>query len=151
MKDETGDRRYWVLELQNINRDKLNQTVKAVDFWGYAMHLAFTEKVDYRLTSEERADIEAVNAPHRIMTNEEQALEDVYDWADEQRTNLQTPTEIAQELQNYGCKQAKNTTVGRILTRWADQGKHGLTRAHKHGYGSKWFYAMPAVTIDTSY
>lgn len=151
LKDETGDRRYWVLELQNIDREKLNKTVRAVDFWGYAMHLAFTEKVDYRLTREERADIEAVNAPHRIITNEEQALEDVYDWADEQRTNLQTPTEIAQELQNHGCKQAKNVTIGRILNTWADQGKHGLRRTHKSGYGSKWFYAMPAVTTDTSY
>lgn len=151
LKDETGDRRYWVLELQNIDREKLNKTVKAVDFWGYAMHLAFTEKIDYRLTCKERADIEAVNAPHRIVTNEEQALEDVYDWADEQRTNLQTATEIAQELQNHGCKQAKNVTIGRILNTWADQGKHGLTRTHKHGYGSKWFYAMPAVVTDTSY
>ena len=49
-------------------------------------------------------------------------------WADEQRTNLQTATEIAQELQNYGCRQAKNTTVGRILTQWAEQGKHGIKK-----------------------
>jgi predicted P-loop ATPase len=147
LKDETGDRRYWVIELQDIDRAKLNKTVKAIDFWGYAMHLAYEEGYDYRLTSEERADIEGTNAAHRIVTNEEQALEDVYNWDSPRRNNLKTSTEIANQLQNYGCRQAKNTTVGRILSKWVKKGKHDLTKQMKHGQGSKWFYAMPS-TVD---
>ena len=111
LKDDTN-RRYWVIELDNIDIVKLNsvsfENVWAEAYESYRLHGQYS----FRLTPEERAAMEKENKNYRVESEEERLLMDLFDWEQpREEWKEYTATQIA-EMIGHNVSVVK---VGKIL------------------------------------
>ena len=79
LKDETGSRRYWVIPVSMIDRNK----VEAIDknkFWGAVYHLYKLGEVTDWLDKEETAELERLNRTFNYKDDVAITLDDKLDW-----------------------------------------------------------------------
>lgn len=79
LKDETGSRRYWVIPVSRIDRNK----VEAIDknkFWGAVYHLYKSGEVTDWLDKEETAELERLNRTFNYKDDVAITLDDKLDW-----------------------------------------------------------------------
>lgn len=79
LKDETGSRRYWVIPVSVIDRNK----VEAIDknkFWGAVYHLYKSGEVTDWLDKEETAELERLNRTFNYKDDVAITLDDKLDW-----------------------------------------------------------------------
>lgn len=79
LKDETGSRRYWVIPVSVIDRNK----VEAIDknkFWGAVYHLYKLGEVTDWLDKEETAELERLNRTFNYKDDVAITLDDKLDW-----------------------------------------------------------------------
>lgn len=79
LKDETGSRRYWVIPVSMIDRNK----VEAIDknkFWGAVYHLYKSGEVTDWLDKEETAELERLNRTFNYKDDVAITLDDKLDW-----------------------------------------------------------------------
>lgn len=79
LKDETGSRRYWVIPVSMIDRNK----VEAIDknkFWGAVYHLYKSGEVTDWLDKEETAELERLNRTFNYKDDVAITLDEKLDW-----------------------------------------------------------------------
>ncbi len=110
LKDNTGERRYWVIPLLGIH---IPGEFDVCQLWGQVMHLAYDKKERHWLNNDEIAQLNKGNEPFKRLSDEEQALWDLLDWNAAPYTwTRRTPTEVSHEI-GYGGK--KPRLVGRAI------------------------------------
>lgn len=142
LADKTGNRRYWVLDLESID---LDTPIDVNLLWGAVMALWKSGKVNYGLTLEEINQLSKINAHYERVTDMEQVLIDSLDWgADEKMWRWLTPTALC-ELVNVDIKQARK--MGRALTALANNNDYSGIR--KRRTNQLRLYYLPPVSLST--
>ena len=98
LKDETGDRRYWVIPCTDI----VNEVVKKIDIdqlWGEVMHLWRDENMEHYLTREDLKELNNSNKDFRSKGKTQIAIETAFDWeAPDTLWSFKKSVDIAQYL-----------------------------------------------------
>lgn len=79
LKDETGSRRYWVIPVSRIDRDKV-ASVDKNKFWGAVYHLYKQGEVTEWLNQEETTELERLNRTFNYKDDVAITLDDKLDW-----------------------------------------------------------------------
>lgn len=79
--DPTGSRRFWTLPVDEIDLDKLND-FDAVQLWRQVKIMCADCPNDFRLTKEERRQLEARNCQHEKPLKSQEEIEDIFDDAE---------------------------------------------------------------------
>jgi Predicted P-loop ATPase and inactivated derivatives len=140
LKDETGERRYWVIPLLEI---QLDESLDIDQLWGEIAHLALDGKVPYWLSSEEIEEVNKMNEEYRVTTKEEQVIMDTYDWESPKDGWLEKKAK--EVCLDCGLQVWQTKMVGRVLSRMAKEG-----RIEKRRIGDKGqMYKLPATALDS--
>ena len=113
LKDRSGNRRYWVIELDSIDEKPLDLR----QLWAQVMYLAFEEKERHWLNDEELDVLNGANKKFESLPPEEQALIDRLDW-DSPYSQQMTAAEVCERL---GFPRTYTSRVGRALGRLAKE------------------------------
>ena len=118
LRDETGERRYWVIAIKDIC---LDQSLDMRQLWGEVAHLALEKKERHWLTRDEIAQLNRQNEQYKARTPEEQALLDMLDWnANADYWQLCSASEVCDRL---GFPKNRVGHVGRALQRLSEHTK----------------------------
>lgn len=79
LKDETGDRRYWVIPVIDINIDKL-RSLDINQIWGEVMALLPSNLNNLNLNKEELLQLLESNEEFRVKGNVQIAVESTFEW-----------------------------------------------------------------------
>lgn len=119
MKDDTGERRWWILPILGIK--PLPKEFDINKMWGEIMELAFTQNYPYWLSREEIEQLNHNNMAFKSLSSEEQALKDLLDWSKPFSEWRQiTATELCNEFEGKG--RYNNSHMGRALRRLSQCG-----------------------------
>lgn len=142
LADKTGNRRYWVLDLDHID---LDTPIDINLLWGAVMALWKDDKVSYGLTLEEIKQLNKINTHYERTTDMEQILIDSLDWELDTKTwQWLTPTALC-ELLNVDIKQARK--MGRALTALANNSEYeGIKKKRTNRLR---LYYLPPVSLST--
>ena len=80
LKDETGNRRYWVIPVEKIDFDKLKE-IDIEQLWGEVMHLLCTNKYVHYLTSEEMKMLNNSNEEFMPYGHVQVMVESGFNWS----------------------------------------------------------------------
>lgn len=98
LKDETGDRRYWVIPVDNIDIDTL-RNIDIPQFWGEIMDLKSTGTIPLQLTKEQLNSLNKSNSDFRTKGFMEIQVETGFNWnVDKKYWQLVSLSEIAKKL-----------------------------------------------------
>lgn len=142
LADKTGNRRYWVLDLDFID---LDTHIDVNLLWGAVMVLWKDDKVSYGLTLEEIKQLNRINTHYERGTDMEQVLIDSLDWesAIEQWQWL-TPTAICTLLEVPSTQARK---MGKALTALANNSEYeGIKKKRTN---KAIVYLLPPVSLST--
>lgn len=98
---DVENRRYWTVEVQDINLNGLN-SINYPALWAEVYSWYLENPVGFRLTHDERAQLNAINNEFRVLSAEERILLDCLDWDQpvedwKERTSTQIAAEILDE------------------------------------------------------
>ncbi|WP_276632540.1 VapE domain-containing protein [Terrisporobacter hibernicus] len=79
LKDETGNRRYWVIPVEKIDFEKLEE-IDVNQLWGQVMHLLCSNKYAHYLTSDEMKMLNESNDEFTPMNHVQVMVEDGFNW-----------------------------------------------------------------------
>lgn len=117
LKDYTGDRRYWVIAVQDFKDIKINHDL----LWGQVMYLARDKQLKPYLDTKELRLLAKQNSAYKYKTYEELKLEDDLDWtADKSLWRWYTAKEACNML---WLRDTNRKTMGRVLAGLAERGK----------------------------
>lgn len=98
LKDETGDRRYWVIPVEEINLEKLKE-IDIKQFWGEIMSLLPYNLNNLNLNKEELKKLAESNEEFRVKGNVQIQVETGFLWSQKENNWKFIPTsEIAAKL-----------------------------------------------------
>lgn len=98
LKDETGDRRYWVIPVDDINLEKLSE-IDITQLWGEVMHLLKSNKIKLNLDKEDLKQLNDSNKDFRAKGSLQIAIEEGFSWdTDKKYWNIVKSTEISKRL-----------------------------------------------------
>lgn len=142
LADKTGNRRYWVIDLDYID---LDTNIDVNLLWGAVMVLWKDDKVSYGLTLEEINQLSRINAPYERVTDMEQVLIDSLDWESDTTTwQWVTPTALC-PLVGVDTKQARK--MGKALTALANNSEYeGIKKKRTN---KAMVYLLPPVSLST--
>ena len=139
LKDDTGERRYWILPIADI---QLDQSLDINQLWGEITHLALNLREPHWLNREEIKEVNDQNAEYRVISREEQVLIDTYNWG---APKEQWFEKTAKEACLDGNLSSNHTReVGKILTRMATEGLITQRRINSKGN----VYMLPPLLIS---
>lgn len=145
LKDSTGERRYWVIALRDIDLEALSdfKEKRLIELWGYVMHIAFDVKERHYLTYEERQKLEINNRVFKKVTEEERLLLDSLEWsADTSTWKFYKTKDISSNIGLFGKRLG---VLGRVLKSMQERDKRIKTKSDGHG-GIK--YLLPPRADD---
>lgn len=142
LADKTGNRRYWVLDLDFID---LDTPIDVNLLWGAVMVLWKDDKVSYGLTLEEIKQLGKINTHYERATDMEQVLIDSLDWAsDTTKWQWITPTALCTLLEVPSTQARK---MGRALTVLANNSEYeGIKKKRTN---KAMVYLLPPVSLST--
>lgn len=142
LADKTGNRRYWVLDLDYID---LDTPIDVNLLWGAVMVLWKDDKVSYGLSLEEINQLSRINRHYERVTDMEQVLIDSLDWeSDEKLWKWLTPTALC-TLVGVDTKQARK--LGKALTALANNSEYECIK--KKRTNRLRLYYLPPVSLST--
>lgn len=98
LKDETGDRRYWVIPVIDIDIDKLDK-IDIKQLWGEVMHLLSSKAENLHLTREELKELNESNKDFRAKGALQITIDEGFNWnIDKRFWNVVSSTVIAKKL-----------------------------------------------------
>lgn len=98
LKDETGDRRYWILPVIAID-NKAASEIDATQLWGEVMELWTKGLENHYLNDEETQQLYELNGDYRVKNEMQLKVESHFDWDSDQSTwTHKTSAEIADKL-----------------------------------------------------
>lgn len=98
LKDETGDRRYWVIPVVNINIDAMKE-IDIPQLWGEVMHLLKSNLIPLNLTKPELQELNSSNNDFRAKGSLQIAIEEGFNWdLDKKHWDIVKSTVIAKRL-----------------------------------------------------
>ena len=98
LKDETGDRRYWIIPVKDVNINKLKE-IDIPQLWGEVMHLLKSNTTDLHLSKDELKELNNSNKDFRAKGALQIAVEEGFNWSsDKKYWNFATSTEISKKL-----------------------------------------------------
>ena len=110
LKDSTGERRYWVIALDDMRED---DSINMVQVWGQVMKMAYVDKVPSYLTAEELETLNRQNSQYKRLTDEELIILDKLNW-DSPVEFWQWRT-VSQVCEDVGIYAKRVNIVGRAL------------------------------------
>lgn len=142
LADKTGNRRYWIIDLDFIDLD----TPINIDLlWGAVMTLWKSGKVSYGLTLEEIKQLSRINTHYERVTDMEQVLIDSLDWeSDIKQWQWVTPTALCTLLEVPSTQARK---MGRALTALANNCEYDGIK--KKRTNKAMVYLLPPVSLST--
>ncbi|WP_455089925.1 phage NrS-1 polymerase family protein [Peptoanaerobacter stomatis] len=110
------NRRFWTVKLLKVDFEKINN-INFLDFWAELYnYFKIFGQFAFRLTDDERRQLEEVNKKYRIKSNEEIYLLEILDWdADKSKWIYKTSTELSEDL-STGNNKLTPRKIGRALT-----------------------------------
>jgi predicted P-loop ATPase len=98
---DVENRRYWTVEIQDINLNGVN-SINYPALWAEAYSWYLENPVGFRLSYSERIQLNSINSEFRILSTEERVLLDCLNWEQPvedwtERTATQISTEIMEE------------------------------------------------------
>ena len=110
------NRRFWTVKLLKVDFEKINN-IDFLDFWAELYnYFKIFGQFAFRLTDDERRQLEEVNTKYRIKSNEEIYLLEILDWdADKSKWVYRTSTELSEDL-STGNNKLTPRKIGRALT-----------------------------------
>lgn len=98
LKDETGDRRYWVIPVKDININKMKE-IDIPQLWGEIMHLLRSNTINLYLSKDELKELNNSNKDFRAKGALQIAIEEGFNWnLDKKYWNIVQSTVIAKRL-----------------------------------------------------
>ena len=98
LRDETGDRRYWVIPIKGVKYNDLvlfNESDELDQLWGELKHIADTYPNSHKLDAHIKQLLNESNTEHRVITDPERRLTTSFDWeADKEEWKALTVAEI---------------------------------------------------------
>lgn len=79
LKDETGDRRYWIVPVTDLKNDYLDQ-VDLEQFWGEVMHIWKTNEVTHYLNQDESKLLSESNEEYRVVNELQARIQSSFEW-----------------------------------------------------------------------
>lgn len=142
LADKTGNRRYWVIDLDYID---LDTHIDVNLLWGAVMVLWKDDKVSYGLTLEEIKQLSRINTHYERVTDMEQVLIDSLDWeSDIKQWQWVTPTALCTLLEVPSTQARK---MGRALTALANNSEYeGIKKKRTN---KAMVYLLPPVSLST--
>ena len=141
LADKTGNRRYWVLDLESID---LDTPIDVNLLWGAVMALWKSGKVNYGLTLEEINQLSRINTHYERVTDMEQVLIDSLDWeSDIKQWQWVTPTALCTLLEVPSTQARK---MGRALTALANNSEYEGIRKKRTNKAR--VYLLPPVSLS---
>lgn len=115
LRDETGNRRYWIIPVKQIDKNALfNMSIEEVqNLWGYIYNLYLEDKKGYLLNDIEREQVEVRNLDYMVNVKHEDEIRyflnfykpvDKWEWV--------SPAELAKNLKNTSAED-----IGRVFTK----------------------------------
>lgn len=117
LNDLTGARRYWVVSVENIlKKDLFSLTDEQIkDIWGFFYHLYKEDKNAFRLTDDERGQLESRNRSHNCELKYEAEVLELMDFSlGREYWSKVNPARLAGFMGNVSAVQ-----VGKILSKLA--------------------------------
>lgn len=115
LKDETGDRRYWVIPVDNINIEAMRK-IDIPQLWGEVMHLLKSNTIKLNLSKEEHEMLNLSNKDFRVKDLLQITVETGFNWdSDKKYWNVVSSSEIASKLglkSTRGLKEAIESMGG---------------------------------------
>lgn len=115
--DVTGNRRFWTIQLRTkVDTDRLFRLTDEwrVQLWAQVYVLYRSNQQGFRLTSEERAELERRNQQHLKTLDYELELKELFDWGIPEADWLEySAAQLAERMR--GCPSSRK--LGRVLTK----------------------------------
>ena len=142
LKDDTGERRYWVIAVKTVHNENAPNTAQ---MWGEAMHRSFDLKERDYLNQDEIQTLNKHNEAFKQITMEEQLLLDRLDWeAPVDAWQHTTATDLCDFL---GLQKTHNGRMAKAIRRLGKRNeKVGIPTRH----GDKKVYVVPPFYYDGS-
>lgn len=112
---DVENRRYWTVEVQDINLNGLNN-INYPALWAEAYSWYLENPVGFRLTHDERKRLNEINNEFRILSTEERVLLDCLNWEQPPDSwKEKTSTQIAYEILNETGQRISPQKIGGAL------------------------------------
>lgn len=139
LKDDTGNRRYWVIHVDNIDKKQLFGMSKedVFNLWGYVYSLYLEDKQGYLLNDVEREMVEARNLDYMVERKFEAEIRYILDFTKPvDKWEWVEPANIAQHFRNVSAEQ-----IGRVFSSVAKEER----AVQKRRTGTGVAYYLPIV------
>ncbi len=147
LRDETGDRRFWVVPAGGIDLDTLLDLpdVWFAQLWAEALCWWQAEPQGFRLSLEERQALDRANRPYREQLPCEEELRQLLDWElPPEEWGWFTASDL--RLRMFGCGNATAAQIGRVLAK-LEREDDRVKRKTKDGYRRFWLPVKGAGSI----
>lgn len=137
LKDETGNRRYWIIHIDKIDKKALfSMTQEEVfNMWGYIYTLYLENRRGFLLTDKERRLVEARNLEYMIERKYEAEIRYIVDFSKlMEKWEWVEPVEIANQLKGITAEQ-----VGRVFSA-IEREEQAVLKRKKH---TRQIYFLP--------
>lgn len=112
---DVENRRYWTVEVQDINLNGLN-SIDYPALWAEVYSWYLENPVGFRLTHEEREQLNKINSEFRILSTEERVILDCLDWEQPlEDWRERTSTQIASDILSESGQRISPQKVGSAL------------------------------------
>lgn len=112
---DTENRRYWTVQIKDFALNEINN-INFGKMWAEVYRMYLNNPVGFRLTVDERKQLQKINSDFRIYTREEQVLRDAYDWEQPvEDWKEKTSTEIATEVLEITGQRISPQKIGKAL------------------------------------
>ena len=144
LKDTTGNRRYWTVHVDNINKKRLFAMTKkdVFDLWGYIFHLYQQDKNSFRLNDIEFQQLEIKNRAYSASLPYEEEVMELLDFSlTTDHWRWTSPVELSPYIQG-----AKAEQVGRVLTKLSKE--IAIVKKFRHCSGYQYFLPLNSWTAN---
>lgn len=138
LRDETGDRRFWVVPAGNIDLGTLLGLPDEwfVQLWAEVLRWWQAEPQGFRLSPEERQALDRANRPYREQLPCEEELRQLLDWElPLEEWRWFTASDL--RLRMFGCGNATAAQIGRVLAK-LEREDDRIKKKMKDGYRRFW-------------